>query len=65
MALWDFDDPAADAALAAHISPTGALVDGCLNRTKDLAVGHELVWDDYFLLAAALGLRQGLATTSL
>ena len=48
----------------AHL-PDRALVDGCLNRTKDLAVGHELVWGDYFLLAAALGLRQGLATTSL
>lgn len=52
-------------ALARHIGPSGGLIDGCLNRKKNLAVGHELIWGDYFLLETHLGLHGNLDTTLL
>ncbi|GJF31344.1 hypothetical protein KNE206_40440 [Kitasatospora sp. NE20-6] len=36
-----------------HLSPAGALLDGCYDAERGLAVRHELVWGDFFL---ALGL---------
>ncbi|MFE0427424.1 sugar ABC transporter permease [Streptomyces sp. NPDC058953] len=45
--------PGADAAAP----PAGALLDGCYDMASGTAVAHELVWGDYFLLAALLRLR--------
>lgn len=39
------------------------LIDACLNRNKNLAVRHELIWGDYFLLETWSGLYDGLDTT--
>jgi unsaturated chondroitin disaccharide hydrolase len=41
-------------ALAGHVNRYGALVDGCYNRVKGIATSNELIWGDYFLLAATL-----------
>jgi unsaturated chondroitin disaccharide hydrolase len=51
-------------ALVRRIGPHG-LIDGCYNRKKNVAVGHELIWGDYFLLESILGLHHGLDTTLL
>ncbi|MEU3597691.1 sugar ABC transporter permease [Streptomyces sp. NPDC006798] len=34
--------------------PAGALLDGCYDMASGTAVAHELIWGDYFLLAALL-----------
>ncbi|MCW2538323.1 MAG: putative unsaturated glucuronyl hydrolase [Frankiales bacterium] len=39
-----------------HVNVFGALIDGCYNRPKEIAVGFELIWGDYYLLEAALAL---------
>jgi unsaturated chondroitin disaccharide hydrolase len=52
-------------ALTHRFGPAGGLVGGCYNRKKNLAVGHELIWGDYFLLETSIGLRHDLDTTSL
>ncbi|MFI6927381.1 glycoside hydrolase family 88 protein [Nonomuraea spiralis] len=63
-----YREQAADtlAALARdHLNEHGGLVDGCYNRRKGLAVGHELIWGDYFLLEAALVLDGAIDTSRL
>ncbi|GLW18746.1 hypothetical protein Stsp01_54890 [Streptomyces sp. NBRC 13847] len=44
---------------AAHLSPSGALRDGCYDAARGLATGHELVWGDFFF-AWGLALLTGL-----
>jgi unsaturated chondroitin disaccharide hydrolase len=46
-----------DALAGGHISERGALIDGCYNRIKHVAVSNELIWGDYFLLEATLSLH--------
>lgn len=44
-----------------HLSPTGALRDGCYDAERGIATRHELVWGDFFLawgLALLTGLTQ-------
>lgn len=43
----------------AHLSPAGALQDGCYDVERGLATRHELVWGDFFL-AWGLALITGL-----
>lgn len=43
-----------DALLSRHVNDSGALVDGCYNRVKEVAISNELVWGNYFLLETAL-----------
>jgi unsaturated chondroitin disaccharide hydrolase len=38
-------------------APPGMLLDGCYDMAAGTAVAHELIWGDYFLLAALLRLR--------
>ena len=47
--------------LARHTTERGALVNGCFNNVKGFAERHELVWGDYFLLAALEWLDKGSA----
>lgn len=42
------------ALVSGHLNDSGALVDGCYNRRKEVAISNELVWGDYFLLETAL-----------
>ncbi|MFF7233184.1 sugar ABC transporter permease [Streptomyces sioyaensis] len=42
-----------------HLSPSGALRDGCYDAARGLAPRHELVWGDFFF-AWGLALRTGL-----
>ncbi|MFF4605836.1 sugar ABC transporter permease [Streptomyces sp. NPDC001339] len=42
-----------------HLSPTGALQDGCYDAERGLATRHELIWGDFFL-AWGLALLTGL-----
>ncbi|MGX1854698.1 sugar ABC transporter permease [Streptomyces sp. NPDC055299] len=43
----------------AHLSPSGALRDGCYDAARGLATRHELVWGDFFF-AWGLALLTGL-----
>ncbi|MBL1093388.1 MULTISPECIES: sugar ABC transporter permease [Streptomyces] len=45
---------------SAHLSPSGALQDGCYDAERGLATRHELIWGDFFL-AWGLALLTGLA----
>jgi unsaturated chondroitin disaccharide hydrolase len=47
------------------ILPPGMLLHGCYNHRIDLAVDHELIWGDYFLLEALLAVTGRLDTSEL
>lgn len=46
-------------ALAAHIRPTGRLVNGCFNRPRAFAEDNELIWGSAYLLMALAYLEEG------
>lgn len=58
----------AAALVADHLSsgdPPGRLLDGCYNGRKGFAVDAELIWGNYFLLEALLGIAGLLDTAAL
>lgn len=42
--------------------PPGMLTEGCWQRRQRIAVKHELIWGDYFLLEALVAIERGLPT---